>query len=88
MQASAGAAERRFHSMALKYCTKCGNKLDEKTGECPNCGNKGKKIEDVKIVMNGAGASGLAIASLIVNLGVKKENLILCDTNGVIYKGR
>ena len=33
--------------MALKYCTKCGNKLDEKTGECPNCGNKGKKIEDV-----------------------------------------
>ena len=48
----------------------------------------GKKIEDVKIVMNGAGASGLAIALLIVNLGVKKENLILCDTNGVIYKGR
>lgn len=48
----------------------------------------GKKIEDVKVVMNGAGASGLAIASLIVNLGVKKENLILCDTNGVIYKGR
>lgn len=48
----------------------------------------GKKIEDVKVVMNGAGASGLAIASLIMNLGVKKENLILCDTNGVIYKGR
>ena len=48
----------------------------------------GKKIEEVKVVMNGAGASGLAIASLIVNLGVKKENLILCDTNGVIYKGR
>lgn len=47
-----------------------------------------KKIENVKVVMNGAGASGLAIASLIVNLGVKKENLILCDTNGVIYKGR
>ena len=48
----------------------------------------GKKIENVKVVMNGAGASGLAIASLITNLGVKKENLILCDTNGVIYKGR
>ena len=48
----------------------------------------GKNIENVKVVMNGAGASGLAIASLIVNLGVKKENLILCDTNGVIYKGR
>ena len=48
----------------------------------------GKNIENVKVVMNGAGASGLAIASLITNLGVKKENLILCDTNGVIYKGR
>ncbi len=47
-----------------------------------------KKIKEVKVVMNGAGASGLAIAQLIVNLGVKKENLILCDTNGVIYKGR
>lgn len=48
----------------------------------------GKEIDKIKVVMNGAGASGLAIASLIVNLGVKKENLILCDTNGVIYKGR
>ncbi len=48
----------------------------------------GKDISKVKVVMNGAGASGLAIASLIINLGVKKENLILCDTNGVIYKGR
>ena len=33
--------------MALKYCTKCGNKLDEKTGICPNCGYEGKKFEDV-----------------------------------------
>lgn len=48
----------------------------------------GKNIGEVKVVMNGAGASGLAIASLILNLGVKKENLILCDTKGVIYKGR
>lgn len=48
----------------------------------------GKNIGEVKVVMNGAGASGLAIASLILNLGVKKENLILCDTKGVIYRGR
>lgn len=47
-----------------------------------------KKIEEVKVVMNGAGAAGLAIADLIINLGVKKENLMICDTKGVIYSGR
>lgn len=47
-----------------------------------------KKIDQVKVVINGAGASGIAIGKLIVSLGVKKENLIFCDTKGVIYKGR
>jgi len=47
-----------------------------------------KKIEEVRVVINGAGASGIAIGKLIVSLGVKKENLIFCDTKGVIYKGR
>ena len=48
----------------------------------------GKKIGDVKVVINGAGASGLAIANLLKLLGVKKSNLIMCDTKGVIYEGR
>lgn len=48
----------------------------------------GKKIDEIKVVINGAGASGLAIAGLFVSLGVKKENLTVCDTKGVIYKGR
>jgi malate dehydrogenase (oxaloacetate-decarboxylating)(NADP+) len=48
----------------------------------------GKRIEDVRVVFNGAGASGIACAEHHVRLGVKRENLILCDTNGVIYKGR
>ncbi len=48
----------------------------------------GKKIEEIKVVINGAGASGLAIAGLFVSLGVKKENLTVCDTKGIIYKGR
>lgn len=48
----------------------------------------GKKIDEAKLVINGAGASGLAIAALLVTLGVKKENLIMCDSKGVIYKGR
>ena len=48
----------------------------------------GKKIEDVKIVVNGAGAAGVACANMALTLGARLENLYLCDTKGVIYKGR
>jgi malate dehydrogenase (oxaloacetate-decarboxylating)(NADP+) len=48
----------------------------------------GKKIEDVKVVFSGAGAAGIACAKFYITLGVKRENLILCDTKGVVYKGR
>jgi malate dehydrogenase (oxaloacetate-decarboxylating)(NADP+) len=48
----------------------------------------GKAIDRVKIVFNGAGASGIACAEHYVRLGAKRENIILCDTKGVIYKGR
>ena len=47
-----------------------------------------KKIEDCKIVMNGAGAAGVACIKLIQTYGAKKENCLICDTKGVIYKGR
>ncbi len=47
-----------------------------------------KKIEEVRVVFNGAGAAGIASAKFYLSLGVKKENLILCDSKGVIYKGR
>jgi malate dehydrogenase (oxaloacetate-decarboxylating)(NADP+) len=47
-----------------------------------------KKIDQIKVVINGAGASAIATANLIIKAGVKKENLIMCDTKGVIYKGR
>jgi malate dehydrogenase (oxaloacetate-decarboxylating)(NADP+) len=48
----------------------------------------GKKLEEVRVVFNGAGASGIACAEHYVRLGVKRENITLCDTNGVVYKGR
>ncbi|HEX7345097.1 MAG TPA: phosphate acyltransferase, partial [bacterium] len=48
----------------------------------------GKDIGKVRVVYNGAGAAGIACASFYVQLGVKLENVILCDTKGVIYKGR
>lgn len=47
-----------------------------------------KQIDKVKIVINGAGASGIAVANFYVELGVKHENIIMCDSKGVIYKGR
>ena len=48
----------------------------------------GKKIEEVKVIYSGAGAASIACAQLFLDLGVKKENLIMCDSKGVIYKGR
>ncbi len=48
----------------------------------------GKKIEDVKIVVNGAGAAGIACANLAITMGIDNNKVILCDTKGVIYKGR
>ncbi|GFO59433.1 bifunctional malic enzyme oxidoreductase/phosphotransacetylase [Geomonas silvestris] len=48
----------------------------------------GKKIEEVRLVINGAGAASISCANLAISLGLKRENLIMCDTKGVIYKGR
>ncbi len=48
----------------------------------------GKKLKDVKVVFNGAGASGIACAKFYVSLGVDQKNIILCDSKGVVYKGR
>ena len=47
-----------------------------------------KKIGEIRLVVNGAGAAAIACANLVVSLGLKPENLIMCDTKGVIYKGR
>lgn len=47
-----------------------------------------KKIEEIKIVFNGAGAAGIACANLLISMGVNKNKLILCDSKGVIYNGR
>ena len=48
----------------------------------------GKKLSEIKLVVNGAGASAIACTKIFVSLGVKKENVLMCDSNGVIYKGR
>jgi malate dehydrogenase (oxaloacetate-decarboxylating)(NADP+) len=48
----------------------------------------GKRIEEVRVVISGAGAAGLACAGFLVSLGVKKQNLVLCDSHGVLYEDR
>jgi len=48
----------------------------------------GKRLDQIKVVVNGAGASGIATAEHYVCMGVKRENITLVDTKGVIYKGR
>src|SRR5271170_3113426 len=48
----------------------------------------GKRIGEVKIVCSGAGAAALASLNLLVSLGAKRENIIVCDIEGVVYVGR
>ena len=47
-----------------------------------------RDISNLKLVCNGAGAAGLASLELFKEIGVRPENITLCDTKGVIYKGR
>ena len=48
----------------------------------------GKKIDEIVVVFNGAGAAGVACAEFYMTLGVQRENLILCDSKGAVYRGR
>lgn len=52
------------------------------------CEITGRKMEDLKVAVSGAGAAGLSCISLIKSLGVKHENVIVCDREGVVYRGR
>jgi len=47
-----------------------------------------KDMSELRIVFNGAGASAIACAKFFISLGAKKEHVIMCDSRGVIYKGR
>jgi len=48
----------------------------------------GKELKDLQFAFNGAGASAIACAEFFITLGVKRENIIMCDSRGVIYSGR
>ena len=48
----------------------------------------GKRIDEVKIAVSGAGASAISCAELMIQLGARRENILLVDTRGVVYRGR
>ena len=52
------------------------------------CHLTGRAIEDIKLVVNGAGAAAIACVELVKSMGVRPANVILCDSRGVIYEGR
>ncbi|MBK1667481.1 NADP-dependent malic enzyme [Rhodovibrio sodomensis] len=52
------------------------------------CHLTGRRIEDLTIVINGAGSAGIACADLMKAMGVRHDNVLLCDTRGVVYQGR
>ena len=47
-----------------------------------------KKFEDIKIVSTGGGAAGIACLNMLIKMGVKRENIWLCDIHGLVYEGR
>jgi len=47
-----------------------------------------RALEDIHVVVNGAGAAGIACAEFYISAGVRRENVVICDSKGVIYQGR
>ncbi len=52
------------------------------------CHLTGRELRDTKLVVNGAGAAGIACAELLKAMGMRPEHVVLCDTKGVVYQGR
>lgn len=66
------------HGTAIVVCAALVNALDI----------QGKPLEDVRIVLQGAGAAGIATAKLLCSLGVNRDNIVMVDSRGVIHIGR
>jgi malate dehydrogenase (oxaloacetate-decarboxylating)(NADP+) len=65
-----------------------GTAIISAAGVINACHLTNRKLEDIKVVCNGAGAAGIACIELLKSMGVRSENVILCDTKGVVYRGR
>jgi len=65
-----------------------GTAIIATAGLMNSCEIVGKKLEDIKVVVNGAGAAGISCAKMFVAAGVKREHITMLDSKGVVYKGR
>ena len=65
-----------------------GTAIISAAGMINACQITGRRMEDLKVVVNGAGAAGIAVLELIKAMGVQSANALLCDSKGVIHTGR
>ncbi len=65
-----------------------GTAIISATGIINACHLTNRKLSELKVVVNGAGAAGIACLELLKSMGLPNANAILCDTKGVIYRGR
>ena len=79
---------KRMMSIPVFHDDQHGTAIISGAAMINSCELTGRSVQDLRIVINGAGAAGIASAKMYVQLGVKKENIILLDSKGVIYKGR
>jgi malate dehydrogenase (oxaloacetate-decarboxylating)(NADP+) len=81
-------ALRQRMNIPVMHDDQHGTAIISAAGLVNACFITGRELEDVKIVVNGAGAAAIACTALIKSMGVPHENVIMCDSKGVIYQGR
>ncbi|MHA7820354.1 MAG: NADP-dependent malic enzyme [Erythrobacter sp.] len=82
------AALREKMNIPIMHDDQHGTAIITAAGLLNACHLTGRKMEDVKVVVNGAGAAAIACTALIKAMGVKHENVIMCDRSGPITPGR
>ena len=87
-ESSDGAAARGLLEIPVFHDDQHGTAIISAAGLLNALDLTGRDIASTKLVCNGAGAAGIACLELLGAIGFRRENLILCDTKGVIYEGR
>jgi malate dehydrogenase (oxaloacetate-decarboxylating)(NADP+) len=81
-------ALRERMTIPIMHDDQHGTAIISAAGLINACHLTGRKMKDIKVVVNGAGAAAIACTELIKAMGVPHDNVILCDRKGVIYQGR
>ena len=81
-------ALRKKMNIPVMHDDQHGTAIIAAAGLINACHLTGRKMDEIKVVVNGAGASAIACTSLIKSLGVRHDNVTMCDSKGVIYRGR